>query len=138
MKRFDKRCLLFRHFYEAAAKLINFLHRRRMIFDRVVREDQEENEEHYGWGGDFEYRSINYPGCFGIFVRFVFVISMISTASGSCYSGHVHVVVKHVKAIDFLILVSIHFDFGGVELTFGHAISFVANITVFWSMWRNP
>ena len=53
MKRFDNRRPRFRHFFDVAAKLTNFLHRRCMNFDRVLPEDQEENDENYGWGGDF-------------------------------------------------------------------------------------
>jgi hypothetical protein len=53
MKRFDNHMQRFCHFFEAAAKLTNFLHRRRMNFNTVVPDDQEENEEHFGWGGDF-------------------------------------------------------------------------------------
>lgn len=53
MKRFDNRRPRFRHFFEAAAKLTNFLHRRHMDFDKVVPQEREENEDQYGWGGDF-------------------------------------------------------------------------------------
>ena len=53
MKRFDNRRPRFSLFLEAAAKLTNFLHRRRMKFEQLVPEMQEENEEEFGWGGDF-------------------------------------------------------------------------------------
>ena len=53
MKRFDNTRPRFRLFLKAAAKLTNFLHRRRMIFDHVLPEDQEHNHDKFGWGGDF-------------------------------------------------------------------------------------
>ena len=53
MKRFDNRWPSFCHFFEAAAKLTNFLHCRRMNFNTIVPNKQEENKEHFGWGGDF-------------------------------------------------------------------------------------
>ena len=53
MKRFDSRRPRFGVFFEAAAKLTNFFHRRRMNFEQVVRNEQAENEDEFGWGGDF-------------------------------------------------------------------------------------
>ena len=53
MKRFDNRLPRFNHFFDVAAKLTNFLHHCRMNFDKVLSKDQEENNENYGWGGDF-------------------------------------------------------------------------------------
>ena len=53
MKRFDNRRPRFGLFFEAATELTNFLHHRRMNFDQVVPKEQEENEDEYGWAGDF-------------------------------------------------------------------------------------
>ena len=54
MKRFDNQCPRFCHFFDATAKLTNFFYQRHMIFDKVLLEDQEENEENYGWVGIFD------------------------------------------------------------------------------------
>ena len=48
MKRFNNRCLQFCHFFEAAAKLTNFLYWYYMIFDIIIPKEQEENEDQYG------------------------------------------------------------------------------------------
>ena len=53
MKRFDNRRPQFGIFLEAAAKLTNFLHRRRMNFEQVVPDEQEEMEDEFDWVGDF-------------------------------------------------------------------------------------
>ena len=53
MKRFDNRQSSLGHFFEAAAKLTNFLNCCCMNFNTVVLDEQEKNEEHFGWGGDF-------------------------------------------------------------------------------------
>ena len=48
MKRFDNTRPQFRHFFDVAAKLTNFLYWRRMIFDRVLPQEPKQNEENYG------------------------------------------------------------------------------------------
>ena len=53
MKRFDNRRPQFGLFFEAAAKLTNFLHRRRMNSNQVLPEEQEQNKDEYVWAGDF-------------------------------------------------------------------------------------
>ena len=53
IKRFDNQLPRFGIFLEAAAKLMNFLHYQRMNFEQVVPDEQEENEDEFGWGDDF-------------------------------------------------------------------------------------
>ena len=53
MKKFDNQHPRFGIFLEAATKLTNFLHRRRMNFEQVVPDEQEEIEDEFGWAGDF-------------------------------------------------------------------------------------
>ena len=53
MKRFDNQHPRFGIFLEVAAKLTNFLHCQCMNFEQVVPDEQEENEDEFGWGSDF-------------------------------------------------------------------------------------
>ena len=53
MKRFDARREKFDLLFKAAAILTNFIHRRRMDMHAYAEGDRDNDEDHYGWEGDF-------------------------------------------------------------------------------------